>query len=112
MDGKIRNNNINEEIKEEINDSEKEKEEKKKKKKENKNEKKIFTKKQRIKKEEEIGKNKKIEKNFKKIDTTKINNMISTPIKRIYTNELNKKMIYMRNQKKKANKINIIGKKN
>ena len=112
MDGKIRNNNINEEIKEEINDSEKEKDEEKINKKENKNEKKTFTKKQRIKKEDEIGKNKKIEKNFKKIDTTKINNMISTPIKRIYTNELNKKMIYMRNQKKKASVFNLIGSKN
>ena len=112
MDGKIRNNNINEEIKEEINDSEKEKDEEKINKKENKIEKKTFTKKQRIKKEDEIGKNKKIEKNFKKIDTTKINNMISTPIKRIYTNELNKKMIYMRNQKKKASVFNLIGSKN
>jgi len=112
MDGKIRNNNINEEIKEETNDSEKEKDEEKINKKENKIEKKTFTKKQRIKKEDEIGKNKKIEKNFKKIDTTKINNMISTPIKRIYTNELNKKMIYMRNQKKKASVFNLIGSKN
>ena len=38
--------------------------------------------------------------------------MISTPIKRIYTNELNKKMIYMRNQKKKASVFNLIGNKN
>ena len=38
--------------------------------------------------------------------------MISTPIKRIYTNELNKKMIYMRNQKKKASVFNLIGSKN
>ena len=112
MDGKIRNNNINEEIKEEINDSEKEKDEEKINKKENKIEKKTFTKKQRGRKKDEIGKNKNIEKNFKKIDTTKINNMISTPIKRIYTNELNKKMIYMRNQKKKASVFNLIGSKN